>query len=383
MTFLEDSRHVALNIKWHLRSENSVPDKVFPRKLCINLSMGKDYYKILGVPKTAKDNEIKKAYRKLALQWHPDKNKAPGAEEKFKEISEAYDVLSDKEKREIFDKYGEEGLKGSPAGGNNSNMHFQGPGFARTFVFTSGDARHTFARAFGNDDEFADLIGGLGGFSFFNDLRRKTSGSRTSANDSFMFDFDSVPPPRTKKQKVQDPTIEKDLLVSLEELLSGCTKKMKISRKFYDERGSFTNEEKILTVNVKPGWKAGTKITFPKEGDRKPGVVPADVVFHVKDKRHSHFSRDSNNNLLYTAKISLRDSLTGGQAEIPTIDGRKIKLRLNSIVQPDSTRRIHGEGLPLPKNPSKRGDLIVKCDIQFPDKLTQVQRDILLDTLPS
>ena len=151
--------------------------------------MGKDYYKILGVPKTAKDNEIKKAYRKLALQWHPDKNKAPGAEEKFKEISEAYDVLSDKEKREIFDKYGEEGLKGSPAGGNNSNTHFQGPGFARTFVFTSGDARHTFARAFGNDDEFADLIGGLGGFSFFNDLRRKTSGSRTQMSHELRIGF--------------------------------------------------------------------------------------------------------------------------------------------------------------------------------------------------
>lgn len=344
--------------------------------------MGKDYYKILGVPKTAKDDEIKKAYRKLALRWHPDKNKSPGAEEKFKEISEAYDVLSDKEKREIFDKFGEEGLKGVP-GGDNSNMRFQGgPGFARTFVFTNGNARETFAKAFGGDDEFADLIGGLGGFSFFNDHRRRTPGPRTSEHGNFMFDFDGVPP-RTKKQKVQDPTIEKDLLVSLEELVSGCTKKMKISRKVYDERGTFTNEEKILTVNVKPGWKAGTKITFPKEGDRKPGIVPADVVLIVKDKPHTQFTRDSNNNILYTANISLRDSLTGGQVEVPTLDGRKIKLRLNGIVQPDSTRRIHGEGLPLPKIPSKRGDLIVKYDIRFPDQLSSVQRDILLDTLPN
>ena len=344
--------------------------------------MGKDYYKILGIPKTAKDNEIKKAYRKLALQWHPDKNKTPGAEEKFKEISEAYDVLSDKEKKEIFDKYGEEGLKGTPGSDGSSNMHFQGgPGFTRTFVFTSGNARETFAKAFGDDDEFADIIGGLGGFSFFNDHRRRTPGSRTSGNDNFMFDFDGVPP-RSKKQKVQDPTIEKDLLVSLEELVSGCTKKMKISRKVYDERGTFMNEEKILTVNVKPGWKAGTKITFPKEGDRKPGIVPADVVFIVKDKRHAKFSRDSSNNLIYTAKISLRDSLTGGQVEVPTLDGREIKLSLNGIVCPDSTRRILGEGLPLPKNPSKRGDLIVKYHVCFPDELSSVQRDILLDTLP-
>lgn len=135
-------------------------------------------------------------------------------------------------------------------------------------------------------------------------------------------------------------------------------------------------------MNVKPGWKAGTKITFPKEGDRKPGIVPADVVFIVKDKPHAKFARDSNNNIIYAADISLRDALTGGLTEVPTIDGRKIKMRLSGIVNPDSSQRIQGEGLPLPKNPSKRGDLIVKYNIRFPDQLSSVQRDILLDTLP-
>jgi len=346
--------------------------------------MGKDYYKVLGVPKTAKEDEIKKAYRKLALKWHPDKNKSAGAEEKFKEISEAYDVLSNKEKREIFDKYGEEGLHGAPPSeGDGMNMNFGGggPGFARTFVFTSGNARDTFARAFGGDDEFADIIGGLGGFSFFNDSRGRKPGPRLNGMENFMFDVDGMAP-QSKKQKVQDQAIEKDLFVSLEELASGCTKKMKISRKVLDERGISRNEEKILTVNVKPGWKAGTKITFPKEGDRKPGVVPADVVFIVKDKTHRHFTRDSKNNIIYTAKISLRDALAGGQVEVPTLDGRKLRLRKNGILNPDSTECIHGEGLPLPKDLSKRGDLIVKYDIRFPDELSSAQRDILLDTLP-
>ncbi|XP_068698019.1 dnaJ protein homolog 1-like [Montipora foliosa] len=342
--------------------------------------MGKDFYDILGVPRNATDKEIKKAYKKLALIWHPDKNKSPGAEDKFKEISEAYDVLSDKEKREVFDTYGEEGLKGVPGSDNGSNMNFRGPGFAKTFVFTSGNAKDTFARAFGNDDEFADIIGGLGGFSFLND--RKTPGVRTGGNDNFMFDFDGFAP-RKKKQKVQDPTIEKDLLVSFEELSTGCTKKMKISRKIYDERGTFTNEEKILTVNIKPGWKAGTKITFPKEGDRKPGIVPADVVLIIKDKPHSLFKRDSCNNLLYTAKISLREALTGVRVEVPTIDGRKIRLPLNEVVRPDFSSKIQGEGLPLPKNPSKKADLIVKYDIQFPEQVSSVQRDVLRDVLPS
>ena len=171
--------------------------------------MGKDYYKILGVAKTAKDDEIKKAYRKLALKWHPDKNKNAGAEEKFKEISEAYDVLSDKEKREIFDKYGEEGLHGAPpSGADGMNMNFGGgaPGF-RTFVFTSGNARDTFARAFGDDDEFADIIGGLGGFNFFSDRGGRRPGPKSNGMGNFMFDFNGMAP-QSKKQKLQDQAIQ-------------------------------------------------------------------------------------------------------------------------------------------------------------------------------
>jgi len=148
------------------------------------------------------------------------------------------------------------------------------------------------------------------------------------------------------------------------------------------EDGKVKLEDKILTVNVKPGWKAGTKITFPKEGDRKPGVIPADVVFIIKDKPHSIFKRDSGNNLLYTAKISLRDALTGTVVEIPTLDYRKIQVGETGITQPGSTRRIPGEGLPLPKDSSRRADLIVTYDVYLPDTLTDVQAEVLRDILP-
>lgn len=123
--------------------------------------MGKDYYKILGIAKGASDDEIKKAYRKMALKFHPDKNKEPGAENKFKEVAEAYDVLSDAKKKEIYDKYGEEGLKadGMP-GGPPGGAHGPG-GFHYTF---QGDPMRMFAQAFGGGNMFTDFgMGGGGG----------------------------------------------------------------------------------------------------------------------------------------------------------------------------------------------------------------------------
>jgi len=113
--------------------------------------MGKDYYSILGIKKGATDDEVKKAYRKLALKYHPDKNKAADAEEKFKLVAEAYEVLSDKKKRGIYDQYGEDGLKGSPGGGGGGMGPTGNPGQGFTYSF-HGDPRATFAQFFGTSD---------------------------------------------------------------------------------------------------------------------------------------------------------------------------------------------------------------------------------------
>merc|ERR1712179_282860 len=125
--------------------------------------MGKDYYTILGVARGASDDEIKKAYRKLALKYHPDKNQSPGAEEKFKEIGEAYDVLSDAKKKAIYDQYGEDGLKGSPSGGGVPNFG-EGPGYTYSY---HGDPRATFTQFFGSSNPFESFFsggpGGIGG----------------------------------------------------------------------------------------------------------------------------------------------------------------------------------------------------------------------------
>ncbi|KAE8619644.1 hypothetical protein XENTR_v10009882 [Xenopus tropicalis] len=332
--------------------------------------MGKDYYKILGIPKGATEEEIKKAYRKQALKYHPDKNKDPGAEDRFKEIAEAYDVLSDPKKREVFDKYGEEGLKGTPGGGGSSG----GPNGTYSYTF-HGDPHAVFAEFFGGrnpfdgffgrndddmdtDDPFAGF-GGMGGFP------RSASGRR-----------DTVP-------RKQDPPITRELPVSLEEVFNGCTKKMKISHKRLGPDGrSVRNEDKILTIQVKKGWKEGTKITFPKEGDETPSNIPADIVFVLKDKSHPVFKREGSD-VVYTSKISLREALCGCSVNIPTVDNRTIPLTFTDIIRPGTKRRITNEGLPLPKSPDQRGDLIVEFDIRFPERLTASSREVLERVLPA
>ncbi|KAF5890914.1 dnaJ subfamily B member 1-like, partial [Clarias magur] len=252
--------------------------------------MGKDYYSILGIQKGASEDEIKKAYRKQALKYHPDKNKSPGAEEKFKEIAEAYDVLSDPKKKDIYDRFGEEGLKGGAGGGGGPN----GPGFTYTF---QGDPHAMFSEFFGGRNPFEHIFGRMGGEDDM-DVDDPFAGFGLGGGRHFG---------GGRLEKKQDPPVTHELRVTLEEVFSGCTKKMKISRRRLNPDGRTTRtEDKILTVEVKKGWKEGTKITFPKEGDQTPTNIPADVVFIVKDKPHPMFKRDGSD-IIYPAKVSLKE----------------------------------------------------------------------------
>merc|ERR1711978_836656 len=338
--------------------------------LYFSMKMGKDYYSILGVKKGASDEELKRAYRKLALKYHPDKNKAAGAEEKFKEIGEAYDVLSDPKKKQVYDQFGEEGLKGSGNGGGGPGGHSH-PGFSDGgFTYTyHGDPRATFSQFFGTSNPFGMFMNG---------------GVPGGPQRSYTFNGDDMGGHQhygPKQTRVQDTTIEKEIHVTLEDIAKGVDKKMKISRRVFDEMGNCRAEEKILTVNVKPGWKSGTKITFAKEGDKIPGKIPADIAFVIRDKPHALFTRDGSN-IIYTHKLNLRDALCGSVLEIPTLDGRKQGLNLmDEVIKPNTVKKLQGYGLPFPKEPTRKGDLIVKFDIQFPDRLSGAAKDVLSDIL--
>ncbi|CAF2126903.1 hypothetical protein BRARA_C03298 [Brassica rapa] len=324
--------------------------------------MGVDYYKVLQVDRSAKDDDLKKAYRKLAMKWHPDKNPntKKEAEAKFKQISEAYDVLSDPQKRAIYDQYGEEGLN-SQAPPPGAGGFPGGSDGGASFRFNGRSADDIFSEFFGFARPFGDTRGAGpsgGGFRFAEDV---FSSYRSATGEA------SNAPPR------KAAPIERQLPCSLEDLYKGITKKMKISRDVLDSSWRPTTVEEILTIEIKPGWKKGTKITFPEKGNEQRGIIPSDLVFIVDEKPHAVFKRDGND-LVITQKIPLVEALTGYTAQVTTLDGRTLTVPVNNVISPTYEEVVKGEGMPIPKDPSRKGNLRIKFNVKFPSRLTTEQK---------
>jgi DnaJ family protein B protein 4 len=344
--------------------------------------MGVDYYGVLKVPKTATEDDLKKAYRKLAMKWHPDKNpnNKKEAEAKFKQISEAYEVLSDPQKRQIYDQAGEEGLKGGVPPPGGASYGFGNGGTAHSFRFNPRNAEDIFAEFFGNASPFGGM-GSMGGMSggragrggpfgdgMFGGFGGPESMFRTTDGAQGFRSFGDTP-----SQPRKAPAVENKLLCSLEELYKGSTRKMKISRMIADASGKTMPIEEILTIDIKPGWKKGTKITFPEKGNEKLGVTPADLVFVIDEKPHDTFKRDGND-LIMTKKVSLVEALTGCSFSISTLDGRTVNVSVSDVIHPGYEKVLSKEGMPVAKEPGRKGNLRIKFDITFPNRLSSEQK---------
>uniref|UniRef100_A0AC34QHT1 Chaperone DnaJ C-terminal domain-containing protein n=1 Tax=Panagrolaimus sp. JU765 TaxID=591449 RepID=A0AC34QHT1_9BILA len=201
-----------------------------------------------------------------------------------------------------------------------------------------------------------------------------------STGDDFGFPMGGMGHGGGRRQR-QDPTVQHELPVSLEDIYKGCTKKMRITRKVVGPDGSMKTEDKVLSINIKPGWKSGTKITFPKEGDQMPGRVPADIAFVIKDKPHPKFKREGSD-IRYVHRLSLKQALCGTTVDVPTLDGTTRKIVIDTVTKPNSTRRLSGEGLPNPKLNNKRGDLIIEFNVVFPDSLAPAAKELIMNALP-
>ncbi|CAN6583577.1 unnamed protein product [Malus baccata var. baccata] len=335
--------------------------------------MGVDYYNVLKVNRNAGEDDLKKGYRRLAMKWHPDKNpnNKKEAEAKFKQISEAYEVLSDSQKRAIYDQYGEEGLKDMPPPGSGGSPFGNGGG-AGSKGFNPRNAEDIFAEFFGSSP-FGFGSPGAGKSMRFSSDGSGVFGGFGGNENAFRSYSEGV----TRKKP---PAVESKLPCSLEELYAGSTRKMKISRTVVDANGRQVLEQEILTIEVKPGWKKGTKITFPDKGNEQLGQLPADLVFVIDEKPHDTYKRDGND-LIVNQKVSLAEALGGTTLQLTTLDGRDLSIPVTDIVSPGYELLVAREGMPIAKGPANRGDLKIKFEVKFPTRLTPEQRSTLKRTL--
>lgn len=293
----------------------------------------RDYYEVLGIGKTASDDEIKKAYRKLAIKYHPDKN--PGdkeAEEKFKEATEAYEVLSDKQKRSRYDQFGHAGVGadgGNPFGGGGNPF---GGGSAGGFNFNGTNFNFDFSGAGGGLD---DILGNLFGFG--------AGGRRRAARGS---DY------------------ETSVSISFREAIFGTTVEL-----------SAPNSEKKLKVKIPAGIDDGMAIRLAgKGGDAPKGGTKGDLYVRVRVRPDKNLTREGNI-VLSEARISMVDAALGCELDVETVDG-VVTMKIPAGTQSGTPFRLSGHGVPM-RADGDRGPHIVSVIVETPKNLSRRERELL------
>lgn len=311
----------------------------------------KDYYQTLGVARNADEKEIKKAYRKLAQQYHPDKN--PGdksAEQRFKEINEAYTVLSDPDKRSKYDRFGSQWEQYSRAGGRPEDFDWgawggggapgQGGGYTRTLT----------------PEEFEQMFGGGpgmgGGFSsFFDALFGGRGAPRTGGRRAAGFD-----PGAMGGMNMPAPAAEASVQVTFDEAFHGATRML--------ERSDGTR----LEVNIPRGVQTGSKIRM------RGAAGQGDIVLVVEVTPDERFTREGDN-LRVNVPVDLYTALLGGEVEVQAPD-KTVALRVPGGTQNGKTFRLRGLGMPHLKKPDQRGDLLAVVDVHLPTHLNEHERKL-------
>ncbi len=320
---------------------------------------GRDYYEILGVPRNASDKEIKRAYRRLARKYHPDLN--PGnkeAEERFKEINKAYEVLSDPEKRRLYDLYGE---RWEQAAAFEQARRQAGAAGAQsgTFTWSTGDIFSDLGNLF-QEGIFGDLFD-----TFFGGRRRGPS----------------------RGQNVEVP-----IEVSLEEAYNGTVRvvqvpSLEVCPACGGRGGAFgavcgrclgsgySEQSKRLEVRVPPGVRDGSRIRIAGEGRPGPGGGPrGDLYLVVSVQPHPRFRREGDD-LYIEVEVPVEDAVLGGEVEVPLLSGRRVLLKVPPLTQNGRTFRLSGLGMPRLEG-GGRGDLYVTVRVRLPERLSEEEREL-------
>ncbi len=355
----------------------------------------RDYYEVLGVDKSASVDEIKKAYRKLAVKYHPDRN--PGdkeAEEKFKEATEAYDVLSDEKKRPLYDQYGFAGLDGMNQGGGAQYSHafhdftdlFGGAGGGFSDIFDS-----IFGGGFGGSYSSRGRNGAVAGDSLRYDLNLSLIDAvyGTSAEIHYKHSetctvcHGSGSAPGSSKKTC--PTCggmgqvrQGNGFFSITQTCPKCRGTGSIIEKPCSTcRGTgLLEKNKSVTIKINPGTDDGKRIVIRGQGDAGTNGGPSgDLVVFIHVERHPYFERDGND-LVCLVPISITQAALGADISINSLDGKKIAIKIAPGTENGKLLRVKGEGVPI-AGTSKKGDLYVKILVQVPQRLSSKQKELL------
>jgi len=347
----------------------------------------RDYYEVLGVSKTASKEELKKAYRQLAIKYHPDKN--PGdkeSEEKFKEAAEAYEVLSDDDKRARYDQYGHAGVGGGAGGGFNMNMedifsHF-GDIFGGSFFGGFGGNRSRGGQrvnkgsnlrvkvsltleeiATGADKKLkvkkyiaCDACAGTGaaeGSSYENCNTCRGTGQVTRVSNTILGQMQTT---------TTCPSCQGDGKL----IRNKCTK-------CYGE--GIVKDEEVVEIRIPAGVYDGVQLSVSGKGSAaRRGGINGDLIVQIEEKPHQDLVRNESD-LIFMLNISIPDAILGAPVEIPTLEG-KVKVKIEPGTQPGKVLRLRGKGLPE-INGYGKGDLLVKVNVYIPENITKDDRKVI------
>lgn len=323
--------------------------------VCVNA--GRDFYKILGVDRNANDRQLKKAYRKLSLKYHPDRCKEDSCHEKFTDVNAAYECLSDKEKRQIFNRRGEEGVKEHEKQGGGGGFHDPFGMFRRRQRDDSipkGENTRIVIDVPLKVLYSGDIIEA--------EFERDVLCSRwdeCEIDDSEC----SGPGVRTKTQRIGPGFMQQ-----FQQQDDRC-----IARgKRYNPRcsacpdGATVKDTTPITIDIEPGMKHGQEIVFEDVGDESIGKSPGNLIVVLREQAHPYFTRDGDN-LRLRLGITLTDALVGFETTIKHVDGHEVRVKSSSVINCEHVMKIRGEGMPR-QTGTGLGDLIITFDIEFPRK---------------
>ena len=358
----------------------------------IDMVSKRDYYEVLGVQKSATQDEIKDAYRKLAMQYHPDRNKSPEAEEKFKEISEAYAVLSDNEKRRQYDNLGATDFKQQ---------------YSQEDIFRGADFESIFGGGFGDIFDFFFRGGGRGFGGGY--------GRRVMRGNDLLYEIEisleeaargvekEIEVPRTEMcdicggsgaspgttpktctrcsgrgqvQRVQSSGFARFVQITPCPACRGAGTIIESPCNACKGSGIMKHRRKIA-VKVPAGVDVGAQLRLRGEGDISPnGGPPGDLYVQIHVQRHMYFRREGAD-LIYELTIGVPQAALGTDISVPTLDG-SANISINASTQPGTIIRLKGKGMPKVSSFGK-GDILVHVNVSIPDKLSQKQRELLED----